>query len=343
MDMKVDEFIELGKRIRAEDALNPPKRPTKPMLVTKSTKTYSEPPKRVLLDLEAMSTKALLDRQTSRGTHFATTPFDVEGRMLRLYPGGVTIWSGFPGSGKTTLLRQFVCQLLQSGESVFLATLEENPMDTLLGLAATSEGKPDATADGIDWFKDSYSNRFVLWGEIGVANNADLLSTIRELSEVGLKHAVIDSLMCLDVANDDFEKQRQFANLVAATARACNVHIHLVAHPRKPMTANQEPDLNDVAGARELGGVADNVLFVRRSANATRDMGPDSVATPMNISIRKQRHFNGTHGDVSGWYRRDFRQFTKDQFAEKPISYLPDEAIKYLRVKDHEMRGVKLQ
>jgi len=126
----------------------------------------------------------------------------------------------------------------------------------------------------------------------------------------------------LDVANDDYEGQRRFANLVATTARAANIHIHLVAHPRKLVSADQEPDINDVAGARELGGIADNVIFVRRSKNEgeiSRD------ATAMKIAIKKQRHGTGEVTDIAGWYNRGFRQFSFDQFAPA-VRYLPEDA-----------------
>lgn len=349
MVMTDEEFFELGKKLRAEQEElsklaareNPMKvefpymRKVGEMLVTQAHEDFTEQPDKLLVELETLDAKTVLAKFNSHGTNYGTTPFDPEGHALRLYPGGVTIWSGFPGSGKTALLRQFVCQILKRGSSVFLASLEEDPLKTLGYLSATAEGSFSPSEDGIAWFLETYAKRFRLWGVIGIAKHLQLLSVIRELSTQGIRHAVIDSLMCLDVANDDFEAQRRFANLVAATARACNIHIHLVAHPRKLVSANQELDLNDVAGARELGGVADNVLFIRRSSDS-KNMGPEVVATPMNISIRKQRHFYGAHGEVTGWYQREFRQFSTDQFAEKPISYLPEEAIKYLRKLDSQ-------
>lgn len=331
-----EEQIELVKKGARENPMRvefPYARKVGEMLVTQAREDFSEQPDKLLVELETLDAKTILAKFNSRGTHYGTTPFDADGNVLRLYPGGVTIWSGFPGSGKTALLRQFVCQILKRGSSVFLASLEEDPHDTLGYLAATAEGSFEPSEDGIAWFLETYAKRFRLWGVIGIAKHLQLLSVIRELATQGVRHAVIDSLMCLDIANDDFEAQRKFANLVAATARACNIHIHLVAHPRKLISATQDLDLNDVAGARELGGVADNVLFIRRSSDA-KNMGADMTATPMNVSIRKQRHFYGAHGEVTGWYRRDFRQFTLDQFAEKPISYLPEEAIKYLRKLD---------
>jgi hypothetical protein len=297
--------------------------------VTAPKQEFIEQVDKVLVDLGGLDARLLLRRYEAKHERFGTTPFDANGTTLRMYPGGVTIWSGFPGAGKTSLLRQFICHTLKRGSGVFYATLEEEPEDALVRLCATAAGKPMPSSDDLAWFLDAYAQRFRLWSVIGIAQHVKLLALVRELALEGIEHAVIDSLMCLDVRNDDWEGQRRFATLISATARSCGVHIHLVAHPRKLISSGQELDLNDVAGARELGGIADNVLFVRRSAN-TAHMGPEALATPMSIGIKKQRHFNGAHADITGWYRRDFRQFTPDQFAASPISYLPEEAIRDL-------------
>ncbi len=294
------------------------------VLVTRVDPKYDIDPDEVLLDVMKLDGKELLAEYRKRHAKYGTTPFDPEGARLRLYPGGVTIWSGYPGSGKTTLLRQLVCHCLARGSSVFVASLEEDPRNVLVNLAAVAAGAYEPTDHQMQWFIDAYGERFRLWGVIGIAQHRKLLAVIRKLAEEGIKHAVIDSLMCLDVANDDFEAQRQFANLVAATARASNIHIHLVAHPRKTISAEQEPDINDVGGAREIGGIADNVLFVRRNPNEIRD--PLVSTTPMCIAIRKQRHGAGSLGNIMGWYHRTLRQFHLDQFPTGPMRYLPDDA-----------------
>lgn len=294
------------------------------MLVTQSADEFEVEPD-VLVDIEPLDGKQLLAQYQARHSRYATTPFDPEGNLLRMYPGGVTIWSGFPGAGKTTLLRQMICHTLHRGSSVFLASLEEDPADVLVRLASTAMGLQEPTVHGLQYFIDLYAKRFRLWGRIGIAQHVKLLAVIRKCAEEGIRHAFIDSLMCLDVANDDFEGQRRFANLVATVARAAKIHIHLVAHPRKLVSADQQLDLNDVAGAREIGGIADNVIFVRRTHDK-QDYGHNADATPMCVSIRKQRHFNGAMADVTGWYQRRQRQFSLDQFPMGAHTYLPPEA-----------------
>lgn len=295
------------------------------MLVTQDAADFEGEPERKLLDIEPLVGRELLEQYQKRHAQYGTAPFDPAGDVLRFYPGGVTIWSGFPGAGKTTALRQTICHFLKRGSSVFLASLEEDPADVLVRMAATAAGCNEPNSHQMQWFIDAYAKRFRLWGVIGIAQYRQLLGVIRLLAEQGVRHAVIDSLMCLDVANDDFEGQRKFANLLAATARASKIHIHLVAHPRKLVSADQEPDLNDVAGAREIGGIADNVLFVRRTKDKL-SYGVDADTTPMCVSIRKQRHFGGALADVTGWYQRQWKQFSRDQFPGGPTRYLPDDA-----------------
>lgn len=318
--MKTDDFDPAIARIDAYRAKR-----VGEILITRQSEQIDPEPESVLVDIEAMNGRQLLAEYRERQAKYATTPFDPDGSQLRLFPGGLTVWSGFPGGGKTTLIRQMICHTLKRGSSVFLASLEEHPRNVLVSLAGTAAGSLEPNEHQLQWFIDEYQKRFRLWGIVGIVQHLKLLTTIRELADQGVKHAFIDSLMCLDVRNDDFEAQRKFANLVANTARAANIHIHLVAHPRKLVSSNQELDLNDVAGAREIGGMADNVIFVRRTQSKL-DYNPTAVSTPMCISVRKQRHGSGALGDITGWYRRSWRQFTIDQFTPEPIRYLPDDA-----------------
>ena len=296
------------------------------MLITREAEeAYQADPRAVLVDLEALDGRELVEQHRAFEARYATAPFDPEGKMLRFYPGGVTIWSGFPGAGKTTLLRQFICHTLHRGSSVFLASLEEDPRRIIFKLAGTAAGTREPTAHQVQWFIDAYAKRFRLWGVIGIAQHLRLLALVRELAAQNIRHVILDSLMCLDVANDSTEGQRQFANLLATTARASGVHIHLVAHPRKPQKSGQESDLNDIAGAREIGGVADNVIFIRRDTDR-QSYAQNAAVTPMCVSVKKQRHYNGALGDCEGWFHRAHWQYSAEQFIDRPIRYLPDDA-----------------
>lgn len=294
------------------------------MLAPSSAPEFDKDPDDCLLDMGRLDGKQLLAEYEQEMACFATTPFDDHGERLRLYPCGVTIWSGFPGAGKTTLLRQLACHLLQRNHGVFFASLEEHPKHLLVRLAATAAGSEKPTAHQVQWFIDEFAGRLSIWSRIGLAKHRDLLAVIRKLAAGGMTHAVIDSLMKLDIATQDWEGQRTFANLVAATAQQTKTHIHLVAHPKKPPAKGEEPDANDVGGARELSGIADNVLFVRRSVKEGDN--PLAESTGMRITLAKQRHGFGSLGDITGWFHRKQRQFNVEQFPREPLHYLPADA-----------------
>lgn len=293
------------------------------MMAPTSAPEFDHDPDECLLDMGRLDGRQLLAEYEQEMACFATTPFDSHGERLRLYPCGVTIWSGFPGAGKTTLLRQLACHLLQRDQGVFFASLEEHPKHLLVRLAATAAGTDRPSAHQVQWFIDAYSGKLSIWSKVGLAKHRDLLAVIRKLALGGMTHAVIDSLMKLDIPTQDWELQRTFANLVAATAQQTRIHIHLVAHPKKPPAKDEDPDTNDVGGARELAGIADNVLFVRRHRKEGET--PNAELTGMRITVAKQRHGFGSLGDITGWFHRRARQFNVDQFA-KPIRYLPEDA-----------------
>lgn len=276
-------------------------------------------PEAVTLNLASLNIEEIREEYEAKQADFDSTPFDAEGAMLRLYAAGVTIWSGFPGSGKTTLLRQLVCHLLKAGRSIFFASLEEHPRDLLWRLVCTASGTATPTKHQAQWFLDAYGDRLRIWSVIGASKHRDLLSAIRKL---GSRHAIIDSLMCLDVNSQDWEAQRQFATKLVNAARLSGCHIHLVAHPRKLISSDQPPDLNDVAGSADLGRLADNVVFVRRGG----DDSPASAVTGMLIALRKQRGGTGACGVISGYFHREYRQYSGQQFPSGPTHYLPDDA-----------------
>lgn len=276
----------------------------------------------VLLDVGKLDGKSLMSRYRERMANYATSPFDPDGNQIRFYPGGVTIWSGFPGMGKTTMLRQLICHLLQRDRKVFTASLEEHPEDQIARLVETAAGTTLPNDHQAQWFIDAFADKLRVWARVGLTQHRKLLAVLRKLTEDGVSHAVIDSLMKLDVSSQDFEAQRQFVNLLDATAKQTGCHIHLVAHPKKPQAADQDPDMNDVAGAKEISGIADNVLFVRKRKVDI----PSATSSGVGILVLKRRYGRGQAHGVSGWFHQDLCQFSVEQFPRGPIRYLPADA-----------------
>jgi twinkle protein len=284
-----------------------------------------------MFNLETLNVAELRAAYREKQRNFSTAPFDPDGRILRFFPGGFTIWSGYPGAGKSTLLRQLACHLMHRENTEFVCSLEEPPDLVFMRHAITALGTENPSDDGLQWCADIWVDRLKVWNyrpANGDARHLKIFAAIRVLArDYGMRHAVIDSLMCLDVSSDDWEAQRLFTQAMAETAQISGCHIHLVAHPRKPARGNAESDIGDVAGSADLGRKADNVLFVKRAMNEASIV--TDGRTPMLVSIRKQRYGSGHIGDVQGWFSRQLRQFTIDQFQEQPTRYLPEMAYEH--------------
>lgn len=291
------------------------------MVVTQAG-DYQEP-RQVLFDLARSNAKDLLAGFTKSREGYCTAPFDPLGHKLKFFRKGYTIWSGYPGAGKTTAMRQLVCHLLHSKERVFVASLEEHPADVIVQIAGVAFGVEMPTEHQLQWFIDYYSDSLKIWGVTGIASHREIFGTMQKLAkEQGITQCYIDSLMGLDINSQDFEGHRKFANLMNAVTIESNIHLHLVAHPRKTVSVDQEPDLNDVAGGADYARLAHNVVFVRRG----KVLPHDAHLSPMMLAIRKQRYGSGYIGDIPGWFNRTLRQFKAEQFDSIPTQYLPREA-----------------
>lgn len=109
----------------------------------------------------------------------------------------------------------------------------------------------------------------------------------------GVNMFVIDSLMKCNVAGDDYEAQRLFMNRVCSFAQDTGTHVHIIAHPRKGNSEEDEPGKLDVKGSSDLVNQPDNVLCVYRNkkkeAKARNQEAPAAGEPDTVIKCTKQR------------------------------------------------------
>jgi hypothetical protein len=295
-------------------------RKTAEIYVTKASKGADDSPEKIIYDAGERSAADMLAAYKLKMEKFDTLPLDPDGNFSRLYRGEWTIVSGYTGTGKTTWLAECMCRLLKAGKNVFIATLEASPEHYLIELAATAAGVETPSEAQLQCFLDTYGPQIKLWGLIGVAEHRKILATVRDLAPAGLDYAVIDSLMMLDVDSDDFEAQRKFASLLSATVQTTNVHIVLVAHPKKPIDPDRDPMVQDVAGSSHLGNLAYNVHFIRRGPEQ-----PDTDVNQMELHLLKGRTRGNKLGVITGCFHYGRRQFSLNSEMPQPTFYLPSE------------------
>ena len=81
----------------------------------------------------------------------------------------------------------------------------------------------------------------------------------------GIDTFVIDSMMKLDIAEDDYKAQKQFIEQLCDFKNEHNCHVHLIVHPRKGVDEGRTPGKLDVKGTGAITDLADNCFTVWRN------------------------------------------------------------------------------
>jgi twinkle protein len=219
----------------------------------------------------------------------------------------LTVWTGYSGHGKSQLLGYCMCEMiLRQKERICLFSGEMKPYKVLNRMVRQVCGKqrPD-TADltealnllsggmnisGERCTEENGNESGGLWiyDINGAASLERMLNVFKYAKQrYNCRHFVIDSLMMLGVAESDVDRQKKIAEMLRDFKSQNNIHIHLVAHPRKPDNGDESkpPNKHDVRGSAGITDLADNVLVVWRNSDAT-GYGTDPDA---KLICQKQR------------------------------------------------------
>ena len=195
--------------------------------------------------------------------------------------GCITIWTGLTNSGKTTLLTMITKNTIQQKEKVFFFNGEQTKDDFKNNLYKQTVRKEDIYSVQ---YKDScVFDYFVegnkipelnkLYGENLIVFNNEiprkidyLLYAMDECRRLnGVKVFILDNFMQIDVNSDNiFQEQTNIMEKLRTFAVNKNVHIHLVAHPRKIERLQTRLTLYDIAGSMNLANKAYNIISIMR-------------------------------------------------------------------------------
>ncbi len=156
----------------------------------------------------------------------------------------------------------------------------------------------------------------------------------------GCDQFIIDSLMRLGIAADDYSGQEKAVYQIVDWTIQHNVHTHLVAHARKGEKGAGAPETEDIKGAMEIGANAFNIMAVWRNRRHEEEMKAattDAEKRELNekpgviLNVAKQR--NGDfEGKVGLWFDQETYRYHRLSFdrglwdRRYPIPYEHQEA-----------------
>lgn len=250
----------------------------------------------------------------------------VLGSRIRFRPGETTIWSGVTSHGKSTLLSQGIMELACKGRSICVASMEMPVHVQMAKMAKQWIGDGEQTREALRSFTDWAKGRIIwlnLTGNVSHTHILELFNYCR--ARFGCQYFVLDSLMKTDVPNDDYEAQRVAVNRITTFALNNDVHVHMVAHPRKAGDENEKPGKLDVKGSSDVIQQPDNVLVVWRNRKKERDAKPEDPkdwSQPDSIVFIEKQRMTGEEGRINLFFDPVSNQFMRDQGPlTKPRDY----------------------
>lgn len=250
-----------------------------------------------------------------------TLPFPkTHGRFL-CRPGDLTIWSGDSGSGKSQILSYCVPWWVKHGSVLCAASLEMPAPWLFNRMVKQAGGVSMPSRDYIDrcmrWYAGNNEARgeLLVYDLVGKANLEELLDVFTYARmKYGADQFIIDSLMRLGISKTDLDAQEQAIYQLMNWTLSQGVHVHLVAHNRKPQSEGQHQGQHGVAGAMEIAANACNQMEVVRLRSVERVKEKEASGRELSekeqqmlerpgvlLHCNKQRH-GGWEGLIPLWF-----------------------------------------
>lgn len=202
---------------------------------------------------------------------------ELDKKIIGLFAGELTVVSGLNASGKTSWLNCLSLNVIQQGFKVAIWSGEMQDWRFQGWLNQMAAGKNYVRKkEGFDNFYYTPSKiceKIDAWvdGKLFLYNNSygskweQLFNDIKELVESeGVQLVVLDNLAALCIDGYDsgtYANQTKFILDVKDYAKQKNIHIILVAHPRKQ---NDFLRKESISGTADLTNIADNVFLIHR-------------------------------------------------------------------------------
>jgi len=195
-----------------------------------------------------------------------TLPWEKTESKFRFRDHEVTIWSGYSGHKKSLVMGQTIFDIVSKNkEKAIIASMEMPAEETLARMAIQACGnqKPDhyLLIDFLEYLHE----KLYIFDQTGSINKSLMLKMVEYCAaKLKIKHIVIDSLMKCGMATDDYTGQKDFIGALTDIAHKYPIHIHLVAHMRKPVFVGKYPHVPnkyEISGGADIFNQVDNVLI----------------------------------------------------------------------------------
>jgi len=229
------------------------------------------------------------------------TPFGKD-LPFRYRPHESTVYTAYTGHGKSELLRQIILNIsTRYDEHSFIASFEDTPIQQTRGMMRNMgpeipEAERHRILKNISFYDTSQITKREKSSKVSPKELIDLFTY--QYQRYGYSHFVVDNLMTLAIDRQDNSAQSEASELFRQFVLSYPVHLHLVAHPRKPPPKNEKlipPDISEIRGASEIGDTAFNIIGLVRNIGKERELDKMKMN---NVPKERLDQFHTTNPDA---------------------------------------------
>ena len=201
---------------------------------------------------------------------------ELDRNIVQLNYAEVSLLSGSNSSGKSSWLNSLLLNIIQQGVKCALWSGELPPQILKAWIHMVAAGKnnlkPSSYGDGKYYVPQMIAEKIDQWldGKLFIYNNEygntweQIFHDMTELLKIDVKVFVLDNLFSLNIdllEGDRNNKQKELILQIKDFAKKNQVHIILVAHPRKTISFLRK---NDISGTSDLTNAVDNCFIIHR-------------------------------------------------------------------------------
>jgi twinkle protein len=243
-----------------------------------------------------------------------TVPYGKLEGKIEFKPGDMTLWTGATGSGKSQILSDCCPHWITEGARICMASFEMTPPQTLRRMVKQAGNVDRPTMEYLRAVLEYLDNGMMLYEKVGKSGVGPLLEIFDYArAKYGCDMFIIDSLMRLGIASDDYAGQEKAVFQIVDWTLQHKVHTHLVAHARKAEKGAGVPESEDVKGASEISSNAANIIAVWRNKRledeiqvAENDAIKQSLMDKPGVILNVAKQRNGDfEGKVGLWFDKE--------------------------------------
>lgn len=246
------------------------------------------------------------------------TMLAAKARGLEFRPGEVTVWAGYNGHRKSMFTSQVALDLAAQRQRVLIASLEMAPVRTLSRMVKQATATDMPVRREIDGFTRWSEGRLWLFDHVGKITVDTCIALCRYFAQTHQGgHVFIDSMMMVCASEEHLDEQKQFVTDLCRMAVETGLHLHLIAHCRKPAAGDDNPPTKyDIKGTGAITDQASNIVTVWADRKKSRALASgqqvDAAKPDALITVEKQR--NGEwEGRLAYWFRSDSLRFVPER------------------------------